>query len=156
MRAHQYEQQHRKWCIPKLLNPSCLQATMASWASQESSHTVPHVPLLQISTRPSKDVFPLDSLIPSPTQPVNSQINMHFTEYNYWSLKLTFCTSKSSIIQMSSAEIRISNPIVLAVHKSWFSTITDQVIQEDGTSSLTKVRIVEWRSSCGIIIMYSS
>ena len=62
---------------------------------------------------------------------------------------LTFCTSKSSIIQVASTEIKISNPIMLAVHESWFSAITDQVIQEDGTSSLTKEGIVQWCSSCG-------
>ena len=63
---------------------------------------------------------------------------------------LTFCTSKSSIIQVTSTEIKISNPIMLAVYKSCFSAIADQVIQEDGARSLTKEGIVQWRGTCGI------
>ena len=39
--------------IPVDTNPSCLHATLASEVLQESSHTVPHALLLQISTRPS-------------------------------------------------------------------------------------------------------
>ena len=72
-----------------------------------------------------------------------------FTEYSLETLLLTFCTSKSSIIQMSSAHIKISNSIMLAVHELGFSAITHQVIQEDWTSSLTKVGIVQWCGSCG-------
>ena len=40
-------------CIPIGENPSCLHTTLASEVLQESSHAVPHVLLLQISTRPS-------------------------------------------------------------------------------------------------------
>ena len=59
------------------------------------------------------------------------------------SASLTFCTSESSIIQMTSAEVKLTNSIMLAVHKSRFSASTDQIIQEDGTSSLTKEGIVQ-------------
>ena len=43
-------------------NPSCLQTICASVESQELSHTVPHTPLTQISTRPSLEEEPLTSL----------------------------------------------------------------------------------------------
>ena len=36
-----------------VLRPSCLQATIASFVSQKSSHTVPHCPWRHTSTRPS-------------------------------------------------------------------------------------------------------
>ena len=39
--------------VPIAENPSCVHATLASEVLQESSHTVPHALLLQISTRPS-------------------------------------------------------------------------------------------------------
>ena len=50
-----YMNQHRKYAIahvPIGENPSCLHATRASKVLHESSHTVPHALLLQISTRP--------------------------------------------------------------------------------------------------------
>ena len=50
-------------CIPIVENPSCLQTTLASDVLQESSHTVPHVLLLQSSTRPSYRFVPPRSLI---------------------------------------------------------------------------------------------
>ena len=39
-------------------NPSCLHTTLASGVPQKSSHTVPHVLALQISTRPSFGPLP--------------------------------------------------------------------------------------------------
>ena len=39
--------------IPVAENPSCLQATLASFVDQNPSQMVPHVSLKQISTRPS-------------------------------------------------------------------------------------------------------
>ena len=41
-------------CLPVLLYPSCPHATLASLVPQKSSHTVPHWPLIQTSTRPSR------------------------------------------------------------------------------------------------------
>ena len=43
--------------------PSCLQATLASTLPQASSHTVPHLPFRQTSTRPSFGWVPPTSLI---------------------------------------------------------------------------------------------
>ncbi len=40
--------------LPIAENPSCLHTTVASGADQKSSHTVPHVMFMQISTRPSR------------------------------------------------------------------------------------------------------
>ena len=42
--------------------PNCLQTTVASFASQESSQTVPQSLLLQISTLPSIGILPPASL----------------------------------------------------------------------------------------------
>ena len=47
--------------LPSRANPSCAQTTLASRPPQPSSHTVPHVRLMQISTRPSSVVDPLSS-----------------------------------------------------------------------------------------------
>lgn len=44
--------------IPVETNPSCLHTTTASMLPQESSQTVPHTLLLQISTRPSVIAVP--------------------------------------------------------------------------------------------------
>lgn len=44
--------------------PSCLQATFASGTPHMSSHTVPHLPFRQTSTRPSFGRVPPISLIP--------------------------------------------------------------------------------------------
>ena len=44
--------------VPIVENPSCLQTTLASRVLQESSHTVPHVLLLQSFTRPSYRFVP--------------------------------------------------------------------------------------------------
>ena len=44
--------------------PSCLQATLASGTPHMSSHTVPHLPYRQTSTRPSFGRVPPTSLIP--------------------------------------------------------------------------------------------
>ena len=49
--------------LPVGENPSCLQATLASGVPQASSHTVPHVLLLQISTLPSPRFLPPRSRI---------------------------------------------------------------------------------------------
>ena len=46
-----------------LTYPVCLQTTTASLLSQESSHTVPYIPLIHISTLPSELVDPLTSRI---------------------------------------------------------------------------------------------
>ncbi len=57
------------WChilnyvsIPLAENPSCLHTTVASAAPQKSSHTVPQMLLLQISTRPVMLLAPPCSL----------------------------------------------------------------------------------------------
>ena len=44
--------------LPVETNPSCLHTTTASLVFQESSQTVPHTLLLQISTRPSVMAVP--------------------------------------------------------------------------------------------------
>ena len=44
--------------LPLVIIPSCLHTTSASVSSQLSSHTVPHIPLWQISTRPSYSFLP--------------------------------------------------------------------------------------------------
>ena len=49
--------------IPVGEKPSCLQATLASGVPHESSHTVPHCMLLQISTLPSIEFDPTRSLM---------------------------------------------------------------------------------------------
>ena len=56
--------------LPVALNPSCLQATVASSVPQRSSHTVPQTLLLQTSTRPSLAFRPPRSLIVLPKQPM--------------------------------------------------------------------------------------
>ena len=61
-------------------NPSCLQATLASVVSQKSSHTVPHWLMLHISTRPSRGLCPLWSLI-SPYAHITEMKNTD--SYNY-------------------------------------------------------------------------
>ena len=50
--------------VPVAENPSCLQATCASTAPQKSSHTVPHCPFRQTSTRPSLSVVPPTNRMP--------------------------------------------------------------------------------------------
>ena len=50
-------------CIPDEENPNCLQTTRASDELQRSSHTVPHEPLTQTSTRPSRAEEPPTSRI---------------------------------------------------------------------------------------------
>ena len=47
-----------RYILPDDENSSCLQTTCASAESQESSHTVPHTPLIQTSTRPSREEGP--------------------------------------------------------------------------------------------------
>ena len=49
--------------IPDEENPNCLQTTRASAELQKSSHTVPHEPLTQTSTRPSRAEEPPTSRI---------------------------------------------------------------------------------------------
>ena len=56
--------------IPEVENPSCLQTTRASDELQKSSQTVPHLPLTQTSTRPSRAEVPPTSLISPCVQPV--------------------------------------------------------------------------------------
>ena len=63
-------QYNNNGCLPEEENPSWLQATLASSTPQRSSHTVPHVPLMQTSTRPSKKVEPPTSLISPSVQSV--------------------------------------------------------------------------------------
>lgn len=61
-----YMNQHHMYAIPDVPideNPSCLHTTLASDVLQESSHTVLHVLLLQISTRPSYLCIPPWSLM---------------------------------------------------------------------------------------------
>ena len=66
-----WQQQHRAEKVAVVLiyllhsevRPSCLQATLASLKSQESSHTVPHCPRKHTSTRPSKSLLPPTSRI---------------------------------------------------------------------------------------------
>ena len=55
---------HAVWSwAPIAENPSCVHTTLASEVLQESSHTVPHALLLQISTRPSYWFVPPWSLM---------------------------------------------------------------------------------------------
>ncbi len=56
--------------IPAVENPSCRQTTLASIKPHPLSHTVPHIFLLQTSTRPSRGVRPLTSLISPSVQPI--------------------------------------------------------------------------------------
>ena len=51
------------YILPDEENPNCLQTTLASVELQKSSHTVPHLPLTQTSTRPSREEEPPTSLI---------------------------------------------------------------------------------------------
>lgn len=56
--------------LPVVGKPSCLQTTIACLISKAKSHTVPHAPLEQSSTRPSIAVVPPTSL----TSPVEQGI----------------------------------------------------------------------------------
>ena len=58
-----YTYHHKTLHILDEENPSCLQTTRASDELQESSQTVPHRPLTQTSTRPSRAEEPPTSLI---------------------------------------------------------------------------------------------
>ena len=58
----------RQISLPESEKPSCLQTTVASLLSKLSSQTVPHVPLLQTSKRPSRSLVPPTSLISPCTQ----------------------------------------------------------------------------------------
>ena len=56
--------------VPVAENPSCRQATCASTVPQKSSHTVPHCPFRQTSTRPSLSVVPPTNRMPPAGQAV--------------------------------------------------------------------------------------
>ena len=47
-----------RFCLPSVEYPSCLQTTLASGTFHRSSHTVPYVLLIQISTLPSVTLVP--------------------------------------------------------------------------------------------------
>ena len=65
------------------VRPSCLQATIASLKSQESSHTVPHCPWKHTSTRPSKLVLPSTNRISVLLQTGSEDVrqNIHILTY---------------------------------------------------------------------------
>ena len=73
---------------PTELSPSCLQTTAASLLSQESSHTVPQIPLKQISTVP--DVPFSDTLPPTSLM----SVSLH-------SAKCPKCRNNSKFIMLS-------------------------------------------------------
>ena len=66
--------------LPEEENPACLQTTCASIELQWSSHTVPHMPLTQTSTRPSRDDEPPISLI-APLVQAEETIQYHDTYF---------------------------------------------------------------------------
>ena len=72
---------------PVAENPSCLQATCASTVPQKSSHTVPHCPFRQTSTRPSLSLIPPTNLMPPTGQTEYNykkvNYNQQFTHYSY-------------------------------------------------------------------------
>ena len=70
-----------------LENPSCLQTTLASRASQTSSHTVPQALPLHTSTRPALELVPPRSLTAPWVQPtciVTFYITVYWSDNQYF------------------------------------------------------------------------
>ncbi len=131
---------------PVVENPNCPQTTCASGVPQKSSHTVPHTPLRQTSTRPSFNDCPFTSLILPSVQSVMSSDKLHPRFLNL--IFHTLCTAKSSIISMSVTEINHIESTIRTVNQSVLISTTKEVIKVDGSNTLTKEGISVGRRSC--------
>ena len=80
--------------LPPVNIPSCLHTTRASVSSQSSSHTVPQLPLWQISTRPSYSFLPPTSRMSELLQTVVMEFNPTCLGKNYPSIKALDCCFK--------------------------------------------------------------
>ena len=64
------------WASSASPHPTCRHTTLASLRSQASSHTVPHQPSENTSTRPSHQWFPFTSL----SCPGENPVELHYPE----------------------------------------------------------------------------
>lgn len=143
--------------LPVSENPSWRHTTVASTALKASSHTVPHVLLLQTSTRPSRLLAPPTSLISPPMQPIlctaveSTQHDMQrkakarfLTHHNCIAIactqikiilytQLTWSTYYTSIFTMYT--VLIANWIGQAFKQRSLSSPTANIIQPRGLSS---------------------
>ena len=101
---------------PVAENPSCLQATCASTVPQKSSHTVPHCPFRQTSTRPSLSLVPPTNLMPLSGQ----------TEYSYKKVIIISNSHITSYIMVSWREwAKCSRFVFIECEMEWkFSSWT--------------------------------
>ena len=123
--------------VPRL---SCLHTTPASVLSHESSHTVPHFPFWHSSTLPSFEFDPPTRRREPEVQTKVINTSVRSTNLFY---KLTV-TRYSSILIVST----VVSTRVCAVCQKLFCSCALNIIQEDTTSTLTKVRTWSSSSTC--------
>lgn len=107
--------------IPAEDNPSCRQTTAVSDLSHPLSHTVPHLLLWQISTRPSRAVSPWTNLmLPSGHPWQLEEIVMHFWLRDSYPLPSRQLTPASWACVQELASLKLdgqfSNALSLPVH----------------------------------------
>ena len=124
-------------CLPVDENPSWLQATLASSTPHRSSHTVPHVPLIQTSTRPSKMFVPPTSLISPSVQSVHMLLQItSCTHYIHLKIKFQLTeygqTPGSNIFIMTT--VRGAQGISLTVNQIVLSSKTSNIVKPNWSS----------------------
>ena len=140
------------WLLPVEENPSWLQATLASSTPQRSSHTVPHVPLMQTSTRPSKKVEPPTSLTSPSVQSVCFYEFSHaYTMYIMFISKHELTeygqTPGTNILIMTT--VRAAQWISLTINQIILSSKTNNIVKPDWFArTITKVGLSWCASTC--------
>ena len=127
------------------LRPSCLQATIASLVSQESSHTVPHCPWKHTSTRPSKLLLPsisrMSVLLQAATaEHIETRLDLIYIYSIFWHM----CSYVTQLYLADRSLLHLycdnscGHQLHCAVH----------IIQEDLSSPRAKDAIVVCMSDC--------
>ena len=146
---------HIKECslLPVYAYPSCLQTTVASVVSQESSHTVPHWSLMHTSTLPSYWLEP-------PTRRTSPYVQLPLVltvASNQQAPDLTtflniFTHKHDSTLTSHSGTLTIvttNEGAVWAVSEINLTATTVNIIKIDWTSSRTEFSITEGDYTCG-------
>ena len=140
------------------LYPSCLQTTWTSLRSHPLSHTVPHSPLMHISTLPSSDVDPFTSRTAPWVHDITTDVIDTGVNINYISLKVIGLFLKLTFLQTSHSYVIIMRIIVrwrwVSTVCQWvLSTSTRQSSEENRTSSSTKVVALKHLHTYSIMIL---
>ena len=134
-----------RFCLPSVEYPSCLQTTLASGTFHRSSHTVPYVLLIQISTLPSVTFVPFtNNTSPLKHAEMNKEENSSYStpaliqsQYKSFNGVSTYNTELTTVNSIAK------EPLVTSAAKASISVQTLGILITNITHRFTFINI--WR-----------